>query len=343
MAMIIRCAKLKAGWCGFLWMFLCAGSLSAAEYEVDGEIVQTIFTRGGGVQGFNRSEFTVFVKGCAWLVKATDPDENGVPCLARETACVNGAEVCEVDGPFDPQSVKPGMRALNVGTIYSNNFPVAKQDDFFIGHLWLMFASGCYFTNPSTGSLPLLFWAGHPPQAAKWELIKGLGSLPSNIMYLGEIGLATNATYEATGFTNAGTVRIPAGFVFEERIMLDYAPGLIAPGDSAPTYRVRKRAIAKVTAVRPVCSRSDLLPAAQGRTMVLDLRLPESQRPTPIPFYFTENGVRWLPVEEAKAFYNSGSVPARVSSKARWVFFASVLSISSVFLYFLIKLKPKRM
>ena len=83
----------------------------------------------------------------------------------------------------------------------------------------------------------------------------------------------------------------------------DYAPGLIAPGESAPTYRIRKMAIATVTAVRPRCSRSDLRPQANGKTFIIDLRLPESQRPTALPTYVIEDGVEWLPLEKAKELY----------------------------------------
>ena len=181
--------------------------LSASDYEVDGEIAQTLFKRDGSVQLVTRSRFTVYVRDCSWLIKTIDHDEDGTPLIAGETSCTNGAEVYEVVGPFNKEAWKRGIAHWNEGLIISNNFPVAQRDDFFIGHLWLMFASGCYFTNVSTGSLPVLYDVGYPDQTASWELINGLGSLPMSIVYVGGYGLATNATYEATGVTNAGTVQ----------------------------------------------------------------------------------------------------------------------------------------
>ena len=36
---------------------------------------------------------------------------------------------------------------------HSNNVPVGEADDDFLCHLWLMFASGCYFENLATNWL----------------------------------------------------------------------------------------------------------------------------------------------------------------------------------------------
>ena len=166
-----------------------------------------------------------------------------------------------------PTGGPSGSRTLNFATIVSNSVPVAQMDDYLVCHLWLMFASGCYFKDLSTNWLT----PGYDLNAstlvdpklkreAKWELINGPGSLPLSVDYLetsrlGNTPERTNASYLATGLTNAGAVKLPSGFVFEQK------------------FSTRKRAVATVTDVRPVCSRSDLLPATSGKTVVDDRRL----------------------------------------------------------------------
>jgi hypothetical protein len=126
-----------------------------------------------------------------------------------------------------------------------------------------MFASGCYFEKLTNNWITPVFNMNasvevNPGlrQAAKWELINGPGSLPSNVDYL--TGGIVDARYTTAGLTNAGNVQIPNGFVFEWG---------------------RERAVATVRAVRPVCTRSDLLPSATGHTTVEDRRLPEVAMP----------------------------------------------------------------
>ena len=145
----------------------------------------------------------------------------------------------------------------------------------------------------------------------------------------------------ATGVTNAGNLKIPSGFVFELRIgSPNFAPGPILPGESAPAYRIRKRATATVTAVRPVCTRAELMPQAQGRTMVVDQRLAQPTNPTPVVYYF-QNGVKWVSIEEAQKLATPQS-PQRQHNPtvARAVFFVLlILPLVALGYFFLIKTK----
>ncbi len=52
---------------------------SAAQYEVDGHIEQTIYKVDGSVQSKERSQFTVFVNDCSWLIQETNLDVDGKP------------------------------------------------------------------------------------------------------------------------------------------------------------------------------------------------------------------------------------------------------------------------
>ncbi len=276
----------------------------------------------GSVGALQKSQFTVFVKDCSWLIQTTDLDKDGKPVAKRETACTNGAEVYEVAWPVNGGNTAAGHSPLswNVATIVSNNVPVGQTMGYFVCHIWEMFASGCYFANPATNWLTPVYDSNASASVdpllklkAKWELINGPGSLPMNVVYLGKnLGEPTNATYTATGVTNAGTIKIPSGFVFELRIGSRFAPGPIPPGGTFPAYHIHKRAVATVTAVRPYCSRSDLSPAATGKTIVIDER-PTNYltQPTNLPHYIVKNGVQWLSLAEAQKSDLSNRTPPK--------------------------------
>jgi hypothetical protein len=300
----------------------CIIPASALEYEVSGRIEQTIYEHDGSVGALEKSQFTVYVKNCAWLIQTIDEGKDGNPYFIRETSCSNGKEIYEVEGKIN-KGQQNGVRDWNMATIVSNTVPVGQYEGYFVSHLWLMLASGCYFSNLATNWLTPVYDVNaslpvdpNMKREAKWELVNGSGSLPMKVIYL-ERGF-TNATYAATGVTNVGDIKIPSGFVFEFRgnpFSAIFAPGPIAPGESAPAYRVRKRAVATVTAVKPVCSRSDLSPKAEGMTMVIDQRptnyLADAQN---LPTYIVKEGVQWLPLEQAQKSYVARRIPPETPS-----------------------------
>jgi len=113
-----------------------------------------------------------------------------------------------------------------------------------------------------------------------------------------------DASYTATGVTNAGSIKIPSGFVFEWKSggVADFGAGgvMIYPDQTGPNQRVstnhlRKRVVGTVTAVRPYCSRKDLKPTAKGRTAVTDQRplqeLWSPTLPTNIPAWLIQVGL----------------------------------------------------
>jgi hypothetical protein len=326
---------------------------SAAEYEVDGQIEQTIYSPAGAAS-VQKSQFTVFVKDCSWLIQTTGLDKSGKPVSIRQTACTNGAEVWEVAGPVNGGSTAAGHRPLsqNVATIVSNNVPVGQNEGYYVSHLWLMFASGCYFENLTNNLLTPVYDSNasvsvHPElkRDAKWDLVNGPGSLPSQVVYLDhrrdghdQDQVSTNAIYMATGVTNAGTIKIPSGFVFEFRTGRGFDPGPILPGKTRPAYGIRKRAVATVTAVRPYCSRNDLSPTATGKTIVIDERQTNYlAQPTNLPAYTVKNGVQWVPAEEAKKLETKQPPKKPDPANARMVIYVLLVLPSVLFLFFLIK------
>lgn len=282
------------------------GIVSATDYELDGVLEQTIYNRDGSVATFHKSQFTVFVRDCAWLIRTTQNDTNGKPVVASETACVNGAEIYQVSGRMDAGSATAGRgsRSLNQALIVSNNVPIGRSDGYFVCHIWQMFASGCYFQNRTNSWLAPVYDLNASADVmpylklkAKWELIDGPGSLPKSVAYYRDDN-SIDATYTATGATNAGTVKIPSGFVFEWRNLTQgrvYPYSRTVTNQPASTNNLRKRTMGTVTAVRPYCSRKDLTPTAKGKTLVTDQRplqeLWSPSLPTNIPEWLFQVGL----------------------------------------------------
>ena len=329
----------------FCWLLGTFIKTSAAQYEVDGQIEQTIYNVGGSVQSEGKSRFTVFVNDCSWLIQTTNFDADGTPLTVNETASTNGGLIYSISVPISRDSTAAGRFGGTVSTviqanIYSNNVPVGEKDGDDVGHLWLMFASGCHLKHLSTNRLTPVYDLNTSAsmnrslkRQAKWELADGLGSLPTNVTFFqSDAESPIDATYVTTGVTNAGNLRIASGFVFEQRVGVLFAPGPIMPGDATPAYHIRKRAAATVTAVRPYCSRKKFVPTTTGMTQVNDERLVGVPSSNPRMFYVFPDGVRWVSVEEAKRLVAARSLPSNPPSKAIVVV---VLLLPAVVVFFL--------
>ena len=143
--------------------------------------------------------------------------------------------------------------SYNVATIFSNSVPIQPSDDYFVGHLWLMFASGCYFgtvTNhiiiPAYDLAASVVINPNLRREANWNLIGQAGSLPTSVTYFRENGF-THATYYATGLTNAGVIQMANGFIFQLRTGASFVPGPVPEGSLIPAYGIRKHTEATVT------------------------------------------------------------------------------------------------
>src|SRR5208283_2877624 len=152
--MTIPCVnQLLVQWALLCFLLSVAVTASAVEYEVDGQIEQTLFKMDGSVQSVEQAKFTVFVRDCSWLIQTTFLDKDGNPFSRNETACPNGALIYSVGvdiGKNNAPGGRRGISGLNVANICSNNVPVGETDDDFICHIWQMFASGCYFEKLTT-------------------------------------------------------------------------------------------------------------------------------------------------------------------------------------------------
>jgi len=157
-------------------------SSSASEYEVKGTITQTINYRRGGdhLKDYVKqttNEFTVYVRDCAWLIQTVENDGKG-RSWQREVGSTNGTEIYEFNG--------------RQAFISDNGIPVDLGYEQVSGHLWLMFASQCYWDSQHTDQLTPVFdfeaSVGANPNrkvTASWDMLNGPGSLPREVRYLG--------------------------------------------------------------------------------------------------------------------------------------------------------------
>lgn len=252
---------------------------SAYEYEVDGQVNQTMI-RFNGTNLHASASFTVYVRDCGWMIKTVETNESG-GIIDREIGSTNGTEIFECTG---------GLGGLpRMGQIVSNNIPIGQLDSAVVGHLWLMFASKCYWPGLKSDQLtPIYDWRASAAAAgsifsnlgkvsADWELLDGPGSLPREVRYF------PNAVYTITGTNTVGGMLFPAGFVFKQ-----------FQGD-----RLIKHVEVQVTAIRPFCSRANLIPLPSKGTLVIEERF-NGGMPDRTTSYQNPRFGQWLTVEEAK-------------------------------------------
>ena len=247
-----------------------------------------IIDRGGNTVSTN--EFTVYVRECGWLIRTIEDAGNGM-VQQREVGSTNGTVIYEFSelmwktdlsksGNLNAPGSQRNTAAISVNPphlalVYSNNIPVGRLDNDMVSHLWLMFASQCYWGSQHTDQLTPVYdfeasFAGNSnlKVTAKWELLNGLASLPREVTYLGEWG-ETNGLYRVTGTNSVGGMLVPNGFVFEERVV-----GQLSASSLVHELVVRKRVEAKVTSVQAVCSRKTLMPVlGAGPIVTGDWRL----------------------------------------------------------------------
>lgn len=258
--------------------------IRAASYELEGTIQQATFSMEGAVEMRLDGKFKVYVRDGAWFIETVEDKQfirfaQNRQYLKREIGSTNGAEIFEIVTPLEPENQQTNAPLIpardsqfNTAIYVSNAVPVGQLDGAVVGHLWLMFASGTYLQGVRTNLLtPVYNLSASAPgdpslkYKARWELLDGPGSLPSNVVYnydtrlLGDNNL-TNAIYQVTGTTNLDGRSFPTGFLFE-----NYTGG-VGP-------RVRKRATAAVTAIRPECLLPTLMPAVTSDALVIDRRL----------------------------------------------------------------------
>ena len=307
------------GWRGCLLSWLAAAAMHttssslAFEFEAEGTVDQLITTPRRGTYGASAS-FKVFVSGCGWLIETMETNEVGA-ITKREVGSTNGIEIFECDHPVSvidhseestngvdvvaPKFTKSAAPVFAV--VIPGPVPVAETDSAVVGHLWLMFASGCYWPDLHTNQLiPVYDWeasaAVHGQNRrvrAGWSLLGGAGTLPKEVWYLGDYG-ETNGLYRATGSRTTGGSPVPTGFIFER-----FQVGPLKEESFVHEMVVVKRVEVAVTAIRSGCSRASLIPSPDTRAVLIDRRF-DSGVPKRPPSYQLPAGRGWPTVAESK-------------------------------------------
>jgi hypothetical protein len=255
----------------------------ASEYEVRGSICQSI----GPLEHSN--QFTVYVRGRGWLIKTIENETNG-SVLERQVGSADGSEIYETSVPLQDATNAPDARAgrrlppYNIARITTTGIPVGQLGTDLFAHLWLMFASGAYWSAQHTNWLTPVYdfnaCAALNPSLkvpATWGLL-GPGSLPREVRYMGAGGRVA-ALYSVAGTTNIGGVLLPNEFAFDRY---------------EPRYP-EKRVWAVVASVSAVCSLPSLIPVPADRTIVIDRRLSGV-----LPDYLNPTPGKWLTIAEAQ-------------------------------------------
>jgi hypothetical protein len=282
-----------------------------SEYEVDGKVNQTLINLDGATLRATAS-FKVFVRDCGWLIQTMETNEIG-NISQREIGSTNGTEIFECELPLGrvqspteltnviPQSSTNRSSEAMFAVMMSNNIPVGETDSAVVGHLWLMFASQCYWPRQTTDRLtPIYDWhasvAMHGQNQkvpAKWDLLDGPESLPREVRYLGLWG-ETNGLYKITGTNLVGGLLIPSGFTFDQ-----FRIGPLNEQTFTHDMTLVKHVDVKVTAVRAGCSLASLIPSPQGPATIVDRRF-DSGIPNRPPSYMNPAEGQWPTLDQSK-------------------------------------------
>jgi hypothetical protein len=341
----------------------------AWEYEIRGQIDQRFLNPDGSSFNSSKASFQVYVAGCAWMIELTELDAQGQPKLRREIGSTGAPETYELVTRLAYQDREPSAKAARkrpaidqlstAGFAVSGYVPVGFSDDTLSSHLWVMFASGCFFRDLKTNRMTPVFdyrasASIHPEWTLpiEYELADDLIHLPARLVFRNEgeqyapVGSRyelrkfpepyhrgfTNAIYSVTGLTNVDSYVLPLGFVLEE-----FTGG---EGRHADDLQVRKRIKASVSGIQPVCSRTNLLPTITRKTVVTDRRIgnPGAQKPTA----YVLPGKQWLQSAEARKLYAMQQRRKRFSIFPLWLTITFVAAAVLPALLLIKKLKRRK-
>jgi hypothetical protein len=144
------------------------GTCRGVEYEVKGRVNQAIYA-SKDISNVTSASFTILVRDCNWLIETLETNEVG-SITKREIGSSTDGILYECEQWIGRQNIQP-MATNQTNRLYpyetppplafisSNSVPVGKTDSAVAGHLWLMFASECYWPSLKTDQLvPVYEW-----------------------------------------------------------------------------------------------------------------------------------------------------------------------------------------
>jgi hypothetical protein len=332
----------------FLSFFLWSSQSVPAQpaYELHGIIQDERYVESLRSNVTNTGSFSVYVNDCGWLIRGDIPHLDRTTGV-REIGSTNGTEIFEVsllimpqfapqesseaksDSAADPSpaqaqpiSTRQGFQAF----VKPGPMPAScSPSDGRFAHLWLMFASRCFFAGREDSEILAAYdinscvtRGNDYTMEGAWVLSTAQPGLPLSLAYINRRGHPfardaegnrtfvpfdppfdagfTNALYTVTGTTNVGRLVLPTGFIFER-----FRPGWT---NRQPAPVLEARSVATVTNFMPHCSRTSLVPELPPRVVVIDMReLPAD--PSKKPIHYSGAAGQWLPVEEAKRVHEA--------------------------------------
>ena len=268
--------------------FFCLGIIAAPvygqEFTVTGITTYKVLY-SGDVRVWRTNSFTVSVSNCNWLIRSTpihreelDYTEMGyangeIRMLYHFTKSVNGAETNILVGKVDQNDVPP-------------------DDGSTISHLWLAYASGCYFAQITNTHLKPVWllddfdlrYEGFTVNAG-WKVSDLTPKLPEFVVYFNDgvlrardstgrvsfkarppyDGGYTNAIFESLIWTNIGRIALPLAFSFQRF-------GLKNPAASSNDLALINLIEAQADQVSTAVGRISFGPSFAGTASVADQR-----------------------------------------------------------------------
>jgi len=256
---------------------------AATIYEAEGSYVLSHFEHGTQTRA-TRKEFVLSVSNCCWRLTTFDTNNPNWTQNRRTVASLDRGELFEA---------WYRSHGTTLALVESNSVP-SGLDDPGGGHLWLMLASGYFLDRLTTNRLPPLYAHGYSTYFGNDDLTQPVlldrherpPRLPERIVYLNEgywhvrdrqnklvayrmkppfrDGF-TNAIFETSDFTNAGSCSLPTRLRFTEYQME-------TKNGRQTNLTIVNRFEAAVRVVRPNLTVKGFLPELWKRTVFIDRR-----------------------------------------------------------------------
>lgn len=228
-------------------MILIAAELKAQRFQADGQLVYSVLDQDQTVGFVLHKNFSISRDGCRWLIRtsnANNTDDPSAIYLYEEAGC-DGTNIYTyslVDTNRLPPPPDPKKKTLWANA-YVEEGIVPFPDDTLFFHVWLVYASSCYFRSVEGRIKPVSslkreqFDDPSFSVRAEWEFSDRSSNFLSQIRYLTDDtyryqdaagikheipypppvkGGYTNAILSILSFTNRGGLRVPMNFQITE-------------------------------------------------------------------------------------------------------------------------------
>ncbi len=274
----------------------------AHEYELEGRLTASLHLAQGGSRAFDSARFHIYVKDCAWLMRATLEAGGTAGSLVERWDCGFDGEARRSVATYrSPQNGDNWLGAVDPEQVPTS--PLMPH----LGVAWFATASSCYLNSAAGTLLPP--HSATPVHVREQVIIRRNEvepQLPRYVAFLSDgydhrfDGTAakfpppfdkgfTNAIFEVLRFTNVAGLELPAAFSLRS-----FQPG---PSGLESLFECA----GEVEQVRAECSLRSFLPEipAGREGQVRDFRFVSANARSAHDFQY--GAARWLSQEEVRA------------------------------------------